>query len=170
MANARQRKRTQARRAHHATNRTVVPLFDILEPSEALAEMNLRSYGWATQYVFAEDRDTVERVHAQAQANPKAVPRASRQFQVITADERAFLPTERNEQPPGWPKHVPRVGQDGRVELCRYKVVPNDRPEEMRAATEWSLKAEQRLHPGARPNLMMGSREDVMLLHGSAER
>jgi hypothetical protein len=138
--------------------------------ADEAAVMNLRSYGWATQYVFAEDRETLERVHERAQADPDAVPRPSRQFQVITADERAFLPSEPNEQPPGWPKHVPRVGQNGQVELCRYKVVPHDRPDDMRAATEWSLKAERRLHPGARPDLVMGGPEDIALLRAATDR
>ncbi|MDQ6803712.1 MAG: DUF4238 domain-containing protein [Actinomycetota bacterium] len=129
-------------------------------------EMNLRSYGWATRYVFAEDRETLEGVHAQAHTQPEAVPRASRQFQVITADERAFRTSERNEQPPGWPSHVLRVGQSGEIEKCRYKVVPHDRPDEMRAGVSWMLKAERRLHPGARPSLEMGSREDYAAMHG----
>jgi uncharacterized protein DUF4238 len=137
---------------------------DVLAPDEA-SQMNLRSYGWATQYVFAEGREALERVHELAQADPDAVPRASRQWQVITADERAFLPSEPNEQPPGWPMHVPRVGQSGQVELCRYKIVPHDDPEAIRAATEWSLKAERRLHPGARPSLVISSREDIELLY-----
>ena len=140
-----------------------------LSPDE-VADMNLRSYGWATRYVFAEDRVTLEQLHQRAQADLSAVPRASRQFQVITADERAFLPSEPNVQPPGWPKHVPRVGQNGRVERCRYRVVPHDRPDEIREATEWALKAERRLHPGARPSLQMGGREDIELLHAAARR
>lgn len=138
--------------------------------ADEAAELNLRSYGWATQFVFAEDHATLERVHERAQADPDAVPRASRQFQIITADERAFLPSEPNEQPPGWPTHVPRVGQNGQVERCRYRVVPHDQPEEIRAATEWSLKAERRLHPGARPSLQMGGSEDIALLHAAATK
>jgi Protein of unknown function (DUF4238) len=140
---------------------------DDLSDDEAAAQ-NLRSYGWATRYLFAEARVTLERLHARAQANPEAVPRASRHWQVITADERAFLPSEPNEQPPGWPKHVPRVGQNGRIELCRYKVVAHDDPAAIRLATEWSLKAERRLHPGARPSLVMSDREDIALINDYA--
>jgi hypothetical protein len=49
--------------------------------------------------------------------------------------------------------------------MCRYKVAQFDDAEGIRAATEWSLNAERRLHPGAKPSLVMSSREDMELLH-----
>jgi hypothetical protein len=134
------------------------------------AVANLRGYGWATRYVFAAARATLEQLHSIARSAPEAVPRASRQFQVITADERAFLPSEPNQQPSAWPAHVPRRGKDGSVEWCRYRVVAHDQPDEIRAAVEWSLNAEQRLHPGERPDLILGASEDLELLRAAASR
>jgi hypothetical protein len=148
----------------HAKHRSERVFYDgTLRVAEA-DELNLHSYGWATRYVFAEDEATLREVRERADADPSAVPRPSRQFQVLTADERAFRRSEPNAQPEGWPHHVPRRGQNGELEWCRYKVVANDRPDEIREATEWALRAERRLHPGARPSLEPFSRDEVFRL------
>jgi hypothetical protein len=134
-----------------------------LAAEDAMAA-NLRSYGWATRYVFAESADLLRDLHAAASRDPTSVPRPSRPVHVITADRRAFPPSEPNVQPEGWPKFVPRIGQDGSIEWCRYRVVRHDDPQAIRDAVEWSLRAEQKLHPGARPRIELNSPRDIALM------
>ena len=138
--------------------------FDTGELTEAEAyEANLRGFGWSTRYVFAEEQKTLEEVLHRAQRDPGSVPQASHQHQVITADDRAFFPSEPNDQPQAWPKLLPRRGPGGEIELHRYRVVRNDRPEDVRAAVEWALEHEKRLHPGQRPQLDVGGPERYLV-------
>ncbi|MGO9899661.1 MAG: hypothetical protein ACLP0J_08190 [Solirubrobacteraceae bacterium] len=89
--------------------------------AEAAGRFNLRSYGWSTRFVFAEELATLDDLCSRAQADPGGVPRASYQYQVITADARAFRWNEPNEHPDGWPTHVERLGSHGEIEICRYR-------------------------------------------------
>lgn len=118
--------------------------------------LNLRTYGWATRFVFAEDENTLLRVKAAAEAAPHAVPRPALHHEVFTADERAFGPLEPNVQADGWPSHLARPDGHGGWVTCRYRVARADRPDEVRAAAVWSVRAEQRLHPGQTPELRFG--------------
>ena len=163
---------TVALRMSHP-NRRRDPDFGVggLVASDA-AKQNVCCYGWASRFVFAEDKTTLEHLHEHARSNPQGIPRASHQYQVMTADERAFRHGEPNEQPEGWPSHVPRPGRNGEIELCRYRVVRTDQVEEMRAAVKWALTAEGRLHPEGRPKLESFGRDDAVrrLLEGQMSR
>jgi hypothetical protein len=120
--------------------------------SEAEAhDLNIQSYGWAMRQVHASDERTLNSVHAAVEQHPAGVPSPGHRYQAILADERAFLPWEPNEQPEGWPSHLLRPDGRGGWQRCRYRVARQDRPKEVRAAAEWSTRAEQRLHPGERP-------------------
>lgn len=113
-------------------------------PEEEVTRLNLRTYGWASRFVFARAAAELETIQEQAKQRPDEVPRASRLYQVVMAPADGFLPHEPNEKPDGWPSYVLAQNDDGEMERCRYWPVPSDRPEEMREAAEWAARAVKR--------------------------
>jgi hypothetical protein len=86
--------------------------------------INLRTYGWAEQYIFGASQDVVTTVRRQAKARPNGVRRPSVPHHVVIIDpdpgDDQFAEANRRR---GWP---PRLEYEG-VEHD-YVVIPHDRP------------------------------------------
>jgi hypothetical protein len=120
--------------------------FDVAElDRDEAALLNLRSYGWASRFVFGESQEALDELRHAAEQDPSAVPRASRLHQVVLAPDAGFRLHEEDEHPADWPSRVWVPNQRGEMELCRYRVVSGDNPEEMRAAAEWAARAVKRV-------------------------
>lgn len=107
--------------------------------------LNLRTWGWASRYVFAEREADLKHIREEAERSPEEVPRASRLHQVVLAPADSFPPSEPNDQPEGWPEFLVARDENGQPTKCRYWPVPTDQPDEMRRAATWASKAVQRL-------------------------
>ena len=88
-------------------------------------EINLRTYGFASDYIFADTQQTATNVHREAKARPKAVERPRRSHQVMLIEAEAGDDRLANEhEKRGWP---PRLVVDGQAH--DYLVLaPDDRP------------------------------------------
>jgi hypothetical protein len=88
-------------------------------------EINLRTYGFASDYIFADTQQTATNVHREAKARPKAVERPRRSHQIVLIDAEAGDDRLANEhEKRGWP---PRLVVAGHAH--DYVVLaPDDRP------------------------------------------
>jgi hypothetical protein len=93
-----------------------------LAPDE-VDELNLRTYGWASDYVFGPDQHTVTRLRSLARRHPARVvrPRPLRQVLMVPADPADDSLAQANAAR-GWPPQLQNAG-----DVCDYVVVgPGD--------------------------------------------
>ncbi|MFI4984904.1 MAG: DUF4238 domain-containing protein [Solirubrobacterales bacterium] len=86
--------------------------------------INLRTYGWATRYVYGSSTVALEALHARARADPQAVPVPRRKRMVLLEDLETADPAvaERNAAK-GWDRHVVKHEDDGSFRLMSYEVI-----------------------------------------------
>jgi hypothetical protein len=76
--------------------------------------INLRTYGWATRYVYGPSQEILNTLHARALAEPEAVPAPTKKRHVILEDLDTADPAvaERNAAR-GWDRHIAVRQEDG---------------------------------------------------------
>jgi hypothetical protein len=98
----------------------------VREADENVVEaINLRTYGWADQHVFARTQETLVSVRLASKRRPRDVvrPRPFAQVALLQPDRNDNTLAEANRRR-GWPPQLPnRQG-----ELCDYIVIPIDQP------------------------------------------
>ncbi|MEA2493950.1 MAG: hypothetical protein QOJ29_1861 [Thermoleophilaceae bacterium] len=100
------------------------------EADRRLAEqVNLRTYGWASRYIYGSSQQVVSQVRAQAKQRPDWVPRprVPRQLVLEQADEND--PTVGLEHVKrGWPRGLWVDDDQGRPRFMSYRVIDPDDP------------------------------------------
>lgn len=88
-----------------------------------VARLNLRTYGWARDYVFGEVQDDVASVRRIAKRRPQDVPRQRSKHQVLIfeADPQAASIADANERR-GWPRYLMTDG----IAHDYFVIGPND--------------------------------------------
>lgn len=101
-------------RDHFAERRTV----------KHVGHINLRTYGWATRYVYGPSAEVLQRLHERALADPEAVPTPTKKRMVMLEDISTADPkvAERNAAK-GWPRYLPTQEDDGSVRMMSYEVI-----------------------------------------------
>jgi hypothetical protein len=86
--------------------------------------INMRTYGWATRYVYGRSAEVLEALHARALANPTAVPVPTNKRLVMLEDLSTADPkvAERNATR-GWSRYVTIREEDGSYRLLSYEVI-----------------------------------------------
>jgi hypothetical protein len=113
-----------------------VPMGGNLTVREASAReveaINLRTYGWAAEYIFGRTQEALVAIRAAVRRRPAQVVRPKPFNQVvlleIDADDDALAEANRRR---GWPPQLP----DEKGELHDYIVIPSDKP----SADLWAL-------------------------------
>ncbi len=95
--------------------------------------INLRTYGWATRYVYGSSATVLEALHARALANPGAVPVPTKKRVVLLEDPSTADPAAaaRNVAK-GWEPYLAKREDDGSYRVLSYEVI--DSVEDMRRA------------------------------------
>jgi len=85
--------------------------------------VNLRTYGWATRYVYGPSREILDALHERADDAPKPI----RKRMVLLEDTDTADPAvaDRNEAR-GWPRYFEQVQEDGSRRLVSYEVIDTD--------------------------------------------
>jgi hypothetical protein len=99
-----------------------------LQPTAKQVErVNLRTYGWATRYLFGPSPDLLERLHATATTDPDSVPKFIPKRMVMTEDAETADPAiaERNVAR-GWPRYIGHEEPDGTQCLLSYEVIESE--------------------------------------------
>jgi hypothetical protein len=92
------------------------------ETTKQVDRINLRTYGWATRYVYGPSKDTLERLHERADEAPK--PIRKRPVMLEDADRADTAAADRNAAR-GWPRYIPDPsGKSDR--LMSYEVIDTD--------------------------------------------
>jgi hypothetical protein len=86
--------------------------------------INLRTYGWATRFVYGPSADVLEALHARALADPEAVPVPAKKRLVMLEDLSTADPevAVRNAAR-GWDRYVTMREKDGSYRLVSYEVI-----------------------------------------------
>ncbi|MFL5862436.1 MAG: hypothetical protein ACJ780_16965 [Solirubrobacteraceae bacterium] len=89
--------------------------------------INLRTYGWATRYVYRPSQEILEALHARALAEPEAVPAPTKKRHVILEDLSTADPAvaDRNAAK-GGDRHIAVRQEDGTQRLASYEVIDTD--------------------------------------------
>jgi hypothetical protein len=89
--------------------------------------VNLRTYGWASRYIYGRSPELLKRLHATAAADPERVPKPIKKRLVILNDPSTSNPevTARNVAR-GWPRYVVHEEEDGRRVLHCYEVIESE--------------------------------------------
>jgi hypothetical protein len=97
--------------------------------------INLRTYGWADEYVYGRTQEALVAVRTASRRRPADVirPKPFTQAALIELDPDDNSLAEANRRR-GWPAQLPNA----RGELCDYMVISGDRPN----AEEWALADE----------------------------
>jgi hypothetical protein len=86
--------------------------------------INLRTYGWATRYVYGPSLKVLESLHERALAHPEGVPSPTKKRAVLLEDPRTADPdvAARNVAR-GWESHLVQRQQDGSFRTMSYEVI-----------------------------------------------
>jgi hypothetical protein len=121
------------------------PLGRALAGAEEVREVNLRTYGWASQFIYGRTQEGLQEVRAEAKAHPALVisPRTPKPVILEEADPNDLsVGVEHIKK--GWPRGVWVDNEDGTQRFCSYQLVdPND-PESVKPA----IVAEEKLQRG----------------------
>jgi len=131
-----------------------VPMGGGLTVREASAHevetINLRTYGWADEYVFGRTQDALVAVRMPSRRRPADVirPKPFTQVVLLEPDPDDNSLAEANVRR-GWPSYLPNE----RGELCDYIVIPNDKPHpELRALADEMTERRARKRAGVGPD------------------
>jgi hypothetical protein len=116
------------------------PLLTAEADAEGVREVNLRTYGWASQFVYGRGQDVVARVRTQAKQNPALVIRPRTPKPVILEEADPNDPSVGAEHAKkGWPRGLWVKDDDGNDRFCSYQLVdPKDQ-----ASVEAAIVAEE---------------------------
>jgi hypothetical protein len=86
--------------------------------------INLRTYGWASRYIFGPSAEVLEALHARALADPEAVPAPTKKRVVMMEDLDTADPAvaEANVSK-GWDRYLQVREEDGNYRLVSYEVI-----------------------------------------------
>ncbi len=86
--------------------------------------INMRTYGWATRYVYGPSANVLEKLHERALAKPDTVPTPTKKRPVMLEDLSTADPevAERNAAK-GWDRYVTKREDDGSYRLMSYEVI-----------------------------------------------
>jgi NAD-dependent dihydropyrimidine dehydrogenase PreA subunit len=95
--------------------------------SRQVERINLRTYGWATRYVYGRSAELLEDLHARAVTDPGAVPAPTKKRHVILEDLSTADPAvaERN-RARGWDPYLSIREEDGSHRVVSYEVIDSD--------------------------------------------
>jgi hypothetical protein len=96
--------------------------------ADDVREFNLRTYGWASQFIYGRTQEVVQRVRAQAKDKPALVIRPRLQTNVILEEADPNDPNVGKEHVKrGWPRGFMAPGADGRPVFHSYQLIdPKD--------------------------------------------
>jgi Protein of unknown function (DUF4238) len=92
--------------------------------ARGVRELNLRTYGWATEQIFGRSQEVLQRVRRQAKRYPGSVirPRAPKPVLLEAADEDdPSVGAEHAAK--GWPRGVGIPGEDGKTQFAAYTIL-----------------------------------------------
>jgi hypothetical protein len=91
-----------------------------------VAAINLRTYGWATRYVYGPSADLLTRLHERALAHPGEVPAATKKRSVICEDAATADPAiAAANVARGWAPYLTEQDADGSFRAMSYRVIDN---------------------------------------------
>jgi hypothetical protein len=94
----------------------------VKETTKQVDRINLRTYGWATRYVYGPSKDILERLYGRADEAPK--PIRKRPVMLEDVDRADTAAADRNAAR-GWPRYIPDPsGKSDR--LMSYEVIDTD--------------------------------------------
>lgn len=134
----------------HESSRSVGRGHGVRRKDSGSGELNLRTYGWADEYVFARTQETlvVMRKAARKRAADVVRPKPYSQTILLEPDPDDNSLAEANVHR-GWPPYMPNE----RAEPCDYIVIPNDKPHpELRALADNLTERRARKRAGVRPD------------------
>ena len=118
--------------------------------AEDVREFNLRTYGWASQYIYGRTQEVVQRIRAQAKDKPELVIRPRTPKPVILKE---VDPNDRTvgaeHAKKGWPRTVAITDDEGNQRIASYQLIdPKDQKSVAEAisaeeATQRALSAER---------------------------
>jgi Protein of unknown function (DUF4238) len=95
----------------------------VKETTRQVDRVNLRTYGWATRYVYGPSPDLLERLHERADEAPRPI----RKRLVMLEDARQADPAaaDRNAAR-GWPRYIEMADDQGNIRWVSYEVIDTD--------------------------------------------
>lgn len=98
--------------------------FGTRETTRQIDVINLRTYGWASRFVYGPSTDVLKALHARALADPEAVPVPAKKRLVMLEDLSTADPDVaiRNAAR-GWDRYITMRDEDGSYRLASYEVI-----------------------------------------------
>ena len=105
------------------------PVLVLQADADDVREINLKTYGWASQFIYGRTQAVVQQVRIQARDKPALVIRPRLQTNVIFEEADPNDPNVgRDHVKRGWPRGVMMAGNDGRPQFHSYQLIdPKDR-------------------------------------------
>jgi hypothetical protein len=86
--------------------------------------INLRTYGWASRFVYGSSADLLQRLHVYASAHPELIPAASKKRSVLLEDLSTADPAVAAANVArGWDPYFMQPQEDGSVRPMSYEVI-----------------------------------------------
>jgi hypothetical protein len=86
--------------------------------------INLRTYGWASRYIYGPSEEVLEELHERALADPEAVPAPAKKRLVMLEDLQTADPEVANRNAArGWDRYITIREDDGSHRLVSYEVI-----------------------------------------------
>jgi hypothetical protein len=95
----------------------------VKETTRQVDRINLRTYGWATRYVYGPSPDLLERLHERADDAPR--PIRKRLVMLEDAGRADPAAAERNAAR-GWPRYIEMPDDQGNIRQVSYEVIDTD--------------------------------------------
>lgn len=93
--------------------------------SKQVERINLRTWGWATRYLYGPSPALLEALHTRATADPASVPRFVKKRMVVVEDPETADPAVADENAArGWPSLIEHPGEPGR--MVAYRVIDSE--------------------------------------------
>lgn len=104
------------------------------ETTKQVDRINLRTYGWATRYVYGPSKDILERLHERVDDAPKPI----RKRPVMVEDPEQADPAvaDRNAAR-GWPRYIDMPDNTGTMRTFSYEVIDTD-DDARRSVSPWA--------------------------------
>jgi len=106
----------------------------VKETTKQVDRINLRTYGWATRYVYGPSPDLLERLHERADQAPR--PIRKRPVMLEDADRADPAVADRNAAR-GWPRYIDMPDNTGTMRTFSYEVIDTD-DDARRSVSPWS--------------------------------
>lgn len=116
------------------------PVAVVEADAEDVREFNLRTYGWASQYIYGTSQEVVQRVRIQAKDKPALVIRPRTPKTVILEEVDPNDPEAGKEHAKkGWPRTVAIADDDGNERIASYQLID---PKDQKSVAE-AISAEE---------------------------